>query len=204
MTEEAPNKLVMDEQKLADSRELVRLLLANDPATWDSVHKRVVVPLFWKHAGDMQILGYTKEDLRSRLMEMMIHEEKLSSYGYRCPLFNWLWVCLARDILRKLKRDGRVVIVDPESETYKGIDPKPPVWQGIEVDEAVALAGSDFAKLWRKNPLQSYVLLLRAKMKMSSEQIRDLLNISSVASVDKMTERARKEMIEMAAVWRGK
>ena len=194
----------MDEQKLADSRELVRLLRANDPATWDSVHKRVVVPLFWKYADDMQILGYTKEDLRSRLMEMMIHEERLSSYGYRCPLFNWLWVCLGRDVLRKLKRDGRVVIVDPESEAYKGIDTKPPVWQGIEVDEAVALAGSDFAKLWRKNLLQSYVLLLRAKMKMSSEQIRDLLNISSVASVDKMTERARKEMIEMASVWRGK
>ena len=204
MAEETTNKLTMDEQKLADSRKLVRLLLANDPATWDSVHKRVVVPLFWKYASDMQPLGLTKEDLRGRLFEMMVHEKKLSSYGYRCPLFNWLWVCLARDILRKLKRDGRVVIVDSESEVYKGIDSKPPVWKEIEVNEAVALAGSDFAKLWRKNPMQSYVLLLRAKMKMSSEQIRDLLNISSVASVDKMTERARKEMVEMASVWRGK
>ena len=51
-----------------------------------------------------------------------------------------------------------------------------------------------FVKLWRTNPMRAYVHLLRIQEKMSSKDIKKLLNISSDQNVNKYFERACEDM----------
>ena len=60
-----------------------------------------------------------------------------------------------------------------------------------------------FRKLWNEDPERCYIHVLKTRFFLSSEEIRDFLDVSSAANVDQIFSRSVKFMRETAfTVWK--
>ena len=195
--------MMMDEQAIADDKEWISMLLAKDgdlsKGGWSRVKVRVVLPVASRCANLVKDLHLSQDDLINMICKKLVADGKLALFGFRCPLHLWMQTCLLRELIRAHRKFQPAV--DPGVLAGVLVDERSAPWEEVTRKEELALMARDFVTLWKKNPLQSYVLLLRTKTRMSSAQIQRLLNVSSVSHVDKMTERARKEIGQLASVW---
>jgi len=194
---------LMGESNVLDDCDWIGMLLSNDKdineKAWDLVRAQVVERVYVKYNNIVRDLNLERGDLVNMIYEKFVAQGKLSRFGFRCPLRYWMQTCLMYELFRLHRKFQPTV--DPGVLSGILVDERSTPWEEVTRKEELALMARDFATLWKKNPLQSYVLLLRTKTRMSSAQIQRLLNVSSVSHVDKMTERARKEIGELASVW---
>ena len=68
----------------------------------------------------------------------------------------------------------------------------------VVVEEAWRMTLWCFRKLWNEDPERCYVHLLKTRFNLSSEEIKDFLEISSTANVDQIFSRSIKYLRQLA------
>lgn len=180
--------------------EWYELVKAGEDAGWKLVWERVVEPesTSMRSAEMMRRFSLTAGDLMGMLYEDMIGHDKISLYRDDGGSFEgWL---------RRYVR-GYVLNADPNAHgevSIEGAHPDdadgheamelPSRDIGIERAEAWRMTHLCFRDLWNDDPERAYIHLLKTRFFLSSEEIRDFLDVSSAANVDQIFSRSVKFM----------
>ena len=110
---------------------------------------------------------------------------------------------------------GYILAADPNQHGEVSIDGAPseegPSVMDIPCDHRMAFARNEIwgmthwclRKLWNEDPERCYIHVLKTRFFLSSEEIRDVLDVSSAANVDQIFSRSVKFMRETAfSVWK--
>ena len=175
---------------------------------WKLVWEKVVKPesLSMRSAEIMRRTSLTADDLIGKLYEDMIGRRKIDLYRAEGSFEGWLrryvrgYILAATQIGRGEisienahpdAEDGRTGMEIPENNEMARI--RGDVW---------GMTKLCFRKLWNEDPERCYIHVLKTRFFLSSEEIRDFLEVSSVGNVDKIFSRSVKFMRETAAtVW---
>ena len=177
---------------------------AGTDAGWKSVWERVVEPesKSLRSAEMMNRYSLTAGDLMGMLYEEMLGRRKIDLYRGEGSLEGWL----------KRYVRGFVLNADPNKHGEISIEGAHPDGEGET--EAMALPKDDhevirgevwrmthwcFRKLWNEDPERCYVHLLKTRFHLSSEEIREFLDVSSAANVDQIFSRSVKFMRAIAS-----
>ena len=177
---------------------------------WRLVWERVVEPesKSLRSAGMMQRFSLTAGDLMGMLYEDMIGRRKIDLYRDDGGSFQgWL---------RRYVR-GYVLAADPsrrgEISIESGRTGQDGENSGIEIpssdtgivrNEAWNMTHLCFRDLWNSGPEKAYVMLLKTRFHLSSEETCEMLGISSPSNVDQIFSRAVKFMRNAWARWDAK
>jgi hypothetical protein len=181
--------------------EWFKLVREGDDAGWKLVWERVVEPeaASSRSAGLMRRYSITAGDLMGMLYEDMIGRGKINLFRAEGSFEGWL---------RRYVR-GYILNANPNAHGEISIEGAHPDYDGEH--EALVLPKEDnevlrgetwrfthwiFRKLWNNDPVRCYVHVLKTRFFLSSEEIRDFLEISSAANVDQMYSRSIKFMRE--------
>ena len=179
--------------------EWLELVRNGEDAGWKAVWERVVEPesRSARSAGLMKKYSLAAGDLMGMLYEDMIGRKKIDLYRGEGSLEGWL---------RRYVR-GYVLNADPNPHGEISIEGAHQDGEGES--EAMALPHRDFEmvrkeawrfthiffrRLWNQDPLRCYVHVLKTRFFLSSEEVRDFLDISSAANVDQIFSRSVKFM----------
>lgn len=179
--------------------EWLELVRNGEDAGWKAVWERVVEPesRSARSAGLMKKYSLAAGDLMGMLYEDMIGRKKIDLYRGEGSLEGWL---------RRYVR-GYVLNADPNPHGEISIEGAHQDGEGES--EAMALPKNDFEmvrkeawrfthmffrQLWNQDPLRCYVHVLKTRFFLSSEEIRDFLDITSASNVDQIFSRSVKFM----------
>ena len=185
------NELVARFEKYSD-KEVVELLWQGDDDAWEYLYLRAVIPVL-KTPQIFAIMKDRERSLSSRdvlgmVFKKLLAEKKLALYAFRCPVVFWVRKYVRGAILYFCKKNSWPVS-DEDYLRALNTEETPTSFK-----EELEDAEKCFVKLWRTNPMRAYVHLLRIQEKMSSKDIKKLLNISSDQNVNKYFERACEDM----------
>ena len=189
-----------------DDREWHRLVKEGEDAGWKLVWERVVEPesKSVRSAEMMERSSLTAGDLMGMLYDEMIGKGKIDLYRGEGSFEGWL----------KRYVRGYVLNADPNKHGEISIEGAHPDAEGES--EAMALPVYDhemmrleawrmtlyfFRLLWNEDPERCYIHLLKTRFFLSSEEIRDFLDVSSAANVDQIFSRSVKFMRESWRNW---
>ena len=189
-----------------DDREWHRLVKEGEDAGWKLVWERVVEPesKSVRSAEMMERFSLTAGDLMGMLYEEMIGKGKIDLYRGEGSFEGWL----------KRYVRGYVLNADPNKHGEISIEGAHPDAEGE--GEAMVLPIYDhemmrleawrmtlyfFRLLWNEDPERCYIHLLKTRFFLSSEEIRDFLDVSSAANVDQIFSRSVKFMRESWRNW---
>lgn len=189
-----------------DDKEWHRLVKNGEDAGWKLVWERVVEPesKSMRSAEMMERFSLTAGDLMGKLYEEMIGKGKIDLYRGEGSFEGWL----------KRYVRGYVLNADPNKHGEISIEGAHPDAEGE--GEAMALLVHDqetlrlevwrmtlyfFRLLWNEDPERCYIHLLKTRFHLSSEEIRDFLDVSSAANVDQIFSRSIKFMRESWQRW---
>ena len=175
------------------------LVKAGSDDGWRLVWERVVEPesRSQRSAEMMRRFSLDAGDLMGMLYNDMLGRGKIDLYRGEGSFEGWL-----RSYVR-----GYILNADPNKHGEISIEGAHPDGEGES--EAMALPKQDhevlrgeawrlthycFRELWNEDPERCYVHLLKTKFFLSSEEIRDFLDVSSVANVDQIFSRSVKFM----------
>ena len=180
--------------------EWYELVKAGEDAGWKLVWEKVVEPesTSQRSAELMKRYSITAGDLMGMLYEDMLGRRKIDLYrDDGGSLQGWL-----RTYVR-----GYILGADPNRHGEISIDG---AYQGEDGEsEALSLPKHDhevvrrevwqmtlwcFRELWNEDPERCYIHLLKTRFFLSSEEVRDFLDVSSSANVDQMFSRSIKFM----------
>lgn len=175
---------------------------------WKLVWERVIESesRSMRSAEMMRRCCLTAGDLMGMLYEDMIGRRKIDLFRGEGSFEGWLRRYV-RGYVLAAGRSGRGEIsienAHPDSEDgHTAMD--------IPVDDPLArvrgevwrMTGWCFRKLWNDDPEKCYIHVLKTRFFLSSDEIRDFLDVSSSANVDKIFSRSVKFMRETAhTVW---
>lgn len=191
-TQSSKDKTIIQHFTSMPDRELVSKLQEGDDDAWRYVFLRSVLPVLKKPSiySIARDWNLSQMEIFAMLFESMIVKNKLRLFEYRCPLIYWLRFYVEEEVFSFFKKNP-LPVSDPETESPLNSE------DDREINlEDVEEARVCFTKLWKKNPLRAYVHLLRSKNGLSASAIMDLLVISSESNVNKIYERAIKDMKE--------
>lgn len=176
------------------------LVKAGEDAGWKLVWERVVEPEATSQRSSemMNRFSITAGDLMGMLYEDMIGRDKISLYRDDGGSFEgWL---------RRYVR-GYVLNADPNAHGEISLEAAHPDAEGageelqvpthdkgLELFEAWSMTHLCFRDLWNEDPERAYIHLLKTRFFLSSEEIRDFLDVSSAANVDQIFSRSVKFM----------
>ena len=176
---------------------------------WKLVWERVVDPesKAMRSAELMRRYSLTAGDLMGMLYDEMIGRRKIDLYRGDGSFEGWLRRYVRGFILNANPNqhgeisienahpdsgDGRAVMEIPSDDRMSSI--RGEVW---------GMTHWCLRKLWNEDPERSYIHVLKTRFFLSSEEIRDFLDVSSAANVDKIFSRSVKFMRETAfTVWK--
>lgn len=187
-----------DERKMDDATWLAEIKAGTD-AGWRAVWDRVVAPeaRSLRSAEMMRRYSLTDGDLMGMLYDEMIGRGKIDLFRGEGSLEGWL----------KRYVRGYVLAANPNPHGEISIEGAHPDGEGES--EALALPQEDkgqlrnevwgfthwiFRELWNEDPERCYIHLLKTRFALSSEEIRDFLDVSSAANVDQIFSRSVKFM----------
>ena len=170
---------------------------------WKRVWEEVVEPeaKSMRSSGMMHDYSLDPGDLMGWLYEDMIGRDKLALYRGEGSFAGWL-----RTYVR-----GYIRAADPNRHGELSIEGAHPDGEGES--EALALPQDDhetlrteawrmtlwcFRKLWNEDPVRCYVHVLKTRYFLSSEEIREILDLSSAANVDQIFSRSVKFLRNLA------
>ena len=176
---------------------------------WKLVWERVVDPesKSMRSAELMRRYSLTAGDLMGMLYEEMIGRRKIDLYRGEGSFEGWLRRYVRGFILNADPNphgeisiegahpdadDGRAVMEIPDDNKMASI--RSEVW---------GMTHWCLRKLWNEDPERSYIHVLKTRFFLSSEEIRDFLDVSSAANVDQIFSRSVKFMRDTAfTVWK--
>ena len=180
--------------------EWYELVKAGEDAGWKLVWEKVVEPesTSQRSAELMKRYSITAGDLMGMLYEDMLGRRKIDLYrDDGGSLQGWL-----RTYVR-----GYILGADPNRHGEMSIEG---AYQGEDGEsEALSLPKHDhevvrrevwqmtlwcFRELWNEDPERCYIHLLKTRFFLSSEEVRDFLDVSSAANVDQIFSRSIKFM----------
>ena len=180
--------------------EWYELVKAGEDAGWKLVWEKVVEPesTSQRSAELMKRYSITAGDLMGMLYEDMLGRRKIDLYrDDGGSLQGWL-----RTYVR-----GYILGADPNQHGEISIEG---AYQGEDGEsEALSLPKHDhevvrrevwqmtlwcFRELWNEDPERCYIHLLKTRFFLSSEEVRDFLDVSSAANVDQIFSRSIKFM----------
>ena len=182
-----------------NDREWYELVKTGEDAGWKLVWERVVEPesKSMRSAEMMKRYSLTAGDLMGMLYEEMIGRGKIALYRGEGSFEGWL------------KRYVRGFILNADPNKHGEIS-----LEGAHADAEDGATGIDlptqdnkviskdvwitthycFHDLWLDDPEKAYVHILKTRFHLSSDEVRDFLEISSSANVDQIFSRAVKFM----------
>lgn len=209
------NDRIIDEVNHLGSKDFLEKLKARDSQAWDSVKTLIVEPIFHqqKYAEMAKEKSIDVGDAWGYLCLTMLEGGRINRSRDPDTLKGWMQGYV-RKFIREFfsekekrfvsaqahfgrvtqgedKGGGRIVedpiakIPDAVQETRRG--------ETITFDEK-SLIQDEFHKLWKKNPQKAYVLMFKMREDLSSKDIQKICKISSSSNVDKILERAKKDM----------
>lgn len=182
--------------------EWYELVKAGEDAGWKLVWEKVIAPesRSAKNAEMMKRFSLTDGDLMGMLYEEMMSKGKIALYRDDGGSFQgWL---------RRYVR-GYILNADPNKHGEISIDGVPCGGDGDDGEGGMDIPSDDhrmlrneawnmthlcFRDLWNSDPERAYVMLLKTRFHLSSEEVRDFLDVSSTANVDQIFSRSVKFM----------
>ena len=182
--------------------EWYELVKEGGDAGWKLVWERVIVPETKspKNADLMKRFSITDGDLMGMLYEEMMGKGKINLYRDDGGSFQgWLRKYVRGYILNadpnkhgEISRDGAGAPSD-DGDGYEGMEV--PVHDiNMTRNEVWNMTHLCFRDLWNDDPERAYVMLLKTRFHLSSEEVRDMLDVSTVANVDQIFSRSVKFM----------
>ena len=190
--------------KLSDA-EWLECIKRGEDAGWKPVWERVIVPVTRnsKSAELMRRYSLTDGDLMGMLYDEMIGRKKIELFRGEGSLEGWLKRYVNGFILNaNPNAHGEISLenANPDAEdgqTELEIPVRPGI--GIARNEVWQMTHLCFRDLWNEDPERAYIHLLKTRFFLSSEEIRDFLDVSSAANVDQIFSRSVKFM---RAAWK--
>lgn len=173
-----------------------------DDEGWNLIWQRVIEPesRSLRSKSLMSRYSLSADDLMGMLFNDMIGNGKLKLFRFEGSFEGWLKRYVRGYILNaEPNRHGEISI----EGTKKNKDALAAVGLDIAVEDKCQLRKEAwgfthwiFRKLWNEDPLRCYIHVLKTRFSLSSEEIKDFLDISSAANVDKIFSRSVKFMRE--------
>ena len=178
---------------------------------WKPIWERVVEPesRSLRSAELMKRYSLTAGDLMGMLFDEMIGRGKIDLYRGEGSFEGWL----------KRYVRGFVLAADPAKHGEISLENAHPDAEDGATEMAIPVAaGKDIARhevwamthwcfrdLWNEDPERAYVHLLKTRFHFSSDEVKDFLDVSSVANVDQIFSRnvkfMRKAWLKHDANW---
>jgi hypothetical protein len=180
--------------------EWFELVKAGGDAGWKRVWEMVIVPETKnpRNADMMRRFCITDGDLMGMLYEEMIGRDKISLYrNDGGSLQGWLRKYVRGYILNAdPNRHGEISVEgarDAAEDGNTGLE-LPFDDSNMMRNEVWNMTHLCFKDLWNEDPERAYVMLLKTRFFLSSDEVRDFLDISSSANVDQIFSRSVKFM----------
>ena len=184
--------------------EWVDLVRNGEDAGWKHIWEEVVEPEAKSMRSAELMKKYTIDpgDLMGWLYEDMIGRGKINLFRGEGSFAGWLKTYVRGYILRAdPNKHGEISI----EGAYQGEDGESEAMEIPKEDhetiraEAWRMTHWCFRMLWNEDPVRCYIHLLKTRHSLSSEEIRDFLEVSSAANVDQIFSRSVKFMRSWAA-----
>ena len=187
--------------------EWYELVKEGGDAGWKPVWEKVIVPESQspKNAEIMRRFSLTDGDLMGMLYEEMIGRRKIDLYrDDGGSLQGWLRKYVRGYILNAdPNKHGEISLENAHADAEDG-----PAELAIPVDdhrmsrnEAWNMTHLCFRDLWNEEPERAYVMLLKTRFHLSSEEVKEMLDVSSTANVDQMFSRSVRFMRQAWGRW---
>lgn len=180
-------------------QEWYELVKAGEDAGWKLVWERVIAPeaKSTRSAEMMKRFSLTDGDLMGMLYQEMIGRKKIELYRGEGSFEGWLKRYVRGYVLNAdPNKHGEISIegghVDSnggESALEVPMEDKRVLSKDIWITTHYC-----FHDLWMADPEKAYVHILKTRFQLSSDEVRDFLEISSSANVDQIFSRAVKFM----------
>ena len=168
---------------------------------WKLVWERVIVPesKSMRSAELMQRYSITDGDLMGMLFKEMIGRKKVDLYRGEGSFEGWLRRYVRGFILNaNPNKHGEISIegAHPDADGGQTEMVLPTEDKKVLMKDVWITTHYCFHDLWQADPERAYVHLLKTRYHLSSEEVKDFLDISSTANVDQIFSRAVKFMRE--------
>ncbi len=176
------------------------LIKAGEDAGWKLVWEQVVEPesRSMRSAELMEKYALTAGDLMGMLYEEMIGRGKIDLYRGDGSLQGWLRKYVRGFVLAAdPAKHGEVSIENAHPDSDDGdstMDIPVPPGRQIAHNEVWDMTMKCFSSLWNEDPERAYIHLLKTQFHLSSVEVKEMLDVSSVANVDQIFSRNVKFM----------
>ena len=187
-----------DVKETATDREWALALGRGEDAAWKRVWENVIVPetRLPKSRDLMNRYSITDGDLMGMLFDEMVGRDKISLYRGEGSLAGWLRKYVRGFIMAaNPAKHGEMSISGSSSEDDEQKELEiPTIDSGAFMREVWNITHKCFVKLWNEDPERAYVHLLKTRFFLTSEEVKDFLDVSSAANVDQIFSRNIKFM----------
>lgn len=170
---------------------------AGEDAGWKLVWERVIAPesVSLRSAEMMTRYSLTDGDLMGLLYEEMIGRGKIDLYRGEGSLEGWLKRYVRGYVLHANPyQHGEISIDGANAEADTTPLEIPHTDNRIISKDVWITTHYCFHDLWMDDPEKAYVHILKTRFHLSSEEVKEFLDISSVANVDQIFSRAVRFM----------
>lgn len=171
---------------------------------WKVIWERVIVPesTSLRSAEMMRRYSLTDGDLMGLLYEEMLGRRKIELFRGEGSLEGWLKRYVRGYVLNANPRKHDEISIEGARDSEEGpardLDLQANDDHRVVVEEVWRMTLWCFRKLWNEDPERCYVHLLKTRFNLSSEEIKDFLEISSTANVDQIFSRSIKYLRQLA------
>ena len=180
-------------------REWHELVRQGKDEGWKPVWEKVIVPeaKSLRSAELMKKYSLTDGDLMGMLYEEMIGRKKIDLYRGEGSFAGWLKRYVRGFILNaNPNKHGEISIegAHPDADDGRTEMELPTEDRKVLMKDVWITTHWCFHDLWQSDPERAYVHLLKTRYHLSSEEVKDFLDVSSAANVDQIFSRAVKFM----------
>ena len=189
---------------LMTDAEWLEEIKAGTDVGWKAVWERVIAPesTSLRSAEMMRRYSLTDGDLMGLLYEEMLGRRKIDLFRGEGSLEGWLKRYVRGFVLNANPRKHDEISIEGAREsddgTARDLDLRAADDHRVVVEEVWRMTLWCFRKLWNEDPERCYVHLLKTRFNLSSEEIKDFLDISSAANVDQIFSRSIKYLRQLA------
>lgn len=174
---------------------------AGEDAGWKRVWEDVIEPesTSLRSAEMMKRFSLTAGDLMGMLYEDMLGKRKIDLYRGEGSFQGWLRSYVRGYVLKadpnkhgEISLDGAAT-AGAEGGAAAALD-IPQADLGLARNEIWSMTHLCFRDLWNQDPERALVLILKTRFHLTSEETKEMLEVSSVGNVDQLFSRAVKFM----------
>ncbi len=179
-------------------RELVAALIANDGRAWEYVLVEVLAPILkmQKYTSICRDHSLSSDAVLTRVWMILQKNDyaRLRKFRFEASFKTYLFL-IVREAQRSELREkiGKVPLVLSDDEAYTTQIACSRSDDTCEIEDEMSVANRLLGRLWKDNPKQAMVLLMRTTLGITSKDVALFLQESS-ANVDQLNKRAKEKM----------